>query len=952
MMQTSSRSHLEATLSPRSVKQFLRMLFFSVLPLAILTSCGGTLLKKDDATLGDIDISGEQQEVKTQLDGKKTKQQILEAYRNYIKTAPETDLSRQQALSRLADLELELINEKQANENPELSDAIASADDAALANTIVLLETTLQDYPEAKGNDRVLYQLAQAYDRSGRSQDTTTIMERLVNEFPKSTHYAEAQFRIGETYFARGDYIAAEDAYTEVLFAIENTLFYEKALFKRGWTRYKQEFYNEAVDDYYDAIIDHRFAPYEELSDSEKSQFQEYFRAIGLAFTYLYSDGFIRDYFVNKESNKYLYETYSVVSDLYLQQERYSDAAKVLQQFTQYHAGSPKRPFADIKVIEAWKAGNFTAQLYESIENFYQRYNPKANYWSIEKSNTQQEKTDAQLRQYIVQISSFYHSEYEKKRQVSQLNTAQLWYERYLEHFSAYAKQDNIYSLYGELLVSANKDQQALQYFAQAAFDGDLILDKKSAFSSISITNDLILKSKNIEQRTRLSEQYINFALSYVQLYSAEQNAEGVAMRAGELALQAKNYEKVVEITNYIPDSASLKTRSYANDLKGRAYLEQKNYPDAEAVYLELLDSSGLNSKDRDEYQNRLALSIYKQGEAAKTNQQTPEALNHFTRISQVARQSDLAASGLYDAIAITMETKQWPTAISLIQQFQAYYPRHKFTNDVTQKLSVAYLNSDQKGRAAQEFEKLAQFGDDIEVKRAALWKAAELYEEKKSYDDAVNAYREYANQYREPYETNVESMYRLTSLYAQLGDRQKRYFWQNKIVQGEQRATKRNKTDRTTFIASETTLGIAKDEHDNFKRIRLSVPLAKSLKTKKSTMQKAVKLFGQASSYGLQDITTEATFAIGEIYRQFSIDLLESERPRNLNADELDQYEILLEDQAFPFEEKAIEFYETNLARTQDGTYNDWINKSLSELQALFPVRYSREGKTDAFIN
>ncbi|HEY9049964.1 MAG TPA: hypothetical protein VIQ03_00375, partial [Gammaproteobacteria bacterium] len=64
------------------------------------------------------------------------------------------------------------------------------------------------------------------------------------------------------------------------------------------------------------------------------------------------------------------------------------------------------------------------------------------------------------------------------------------------------------------------------------------------------------------------------------------------------------------------------------------------------------------------------------------------------------------------------------------------------------------------------------------------------------------------------------------------------------------------------------------------------------------------------------------------------------------------EQYQILLEDQAFPFEEKAIEFYETNLARVKDGTYNEWIGKSHARLKQLFPVRYNREAKIDAYVN
>ena len=73
---------------------------------------------------------------------------------------------------------------------------------------------------------------------------------------------------------------------------------------------------------------------------------------------------------------------------------------------------------------------------------------------------------------------------------------------------------------------------------------------------------------------------------------------------------------------------------------------------------------------------------------------------------------------------------------------------------------------------------------------------------------------------------------------------------------------------------------------------------------------------------------------------------------PKHLNNDEQEQYLFLLEDQAFPFEEKAIEFYEVNLAYTQDDIYDQWIKKSHQALQHLFPIRYQREPKVEDFIN
>jgi hypothetical protein len=161
-----------------------------------------------------------------------------------------------------------------------------------------------------------------------------------------------------------------------------------------------------------------------------------------------------------------------------------------------------------------------------------------------------------------------------------------------------------------------------------------------------------------------------------------------------------------------------------------------------------------------------------------------------------------------------------------------------------------------------------------------------------------------------------------------------------------DKQTVKSYKTDRTNFIAAQATLSLAKAQQSKFEKKRLVEPLAQNLREKKKFMQDSIAFFGQASSYNIAEVTTEATYSIGKIYQVFSASLLESERPKNLSDEELEQYNILIEDQAFPFEEKAIEFYEINMARTADGTQSPWIKQSYSELRLLFPSRYQRQGK------
>jgi hypothetical protein len=128
-------------------------------------------------------------------------------------------------------------------------------------------------------------------------------------------------------------------------------------------------------------------------------------------------------------------------------------------------------------------------------------------------------------------------------------------------------------------------------------------------------------------------------------------------------------------------------------------------------------------------------------------------------------------------------------------------------------------------------------------------------------------------------------------------------------------------------------------------------VPLDVSLRRKRERMEVALDAYRKAAEYGVADVTTAATYRLAELYHGLSRDLYESERPAELSELELAQYDILLEEQAFPFEEQAIDLHETNAARTADGLYDEWIADSLAQLAELMPARYAKYEKGEQLV-
>jgi hypothetical protein len=115
--------------------------------------------------------------------------------------------------------------------------------------------------------------------------------------------------------------------------------------------------------------------------------------------------------------------------------------------------------------------------------------------------------------------------------------------------------------------------------------------------------------------------------------------------------------------------------------------------------------------------------------------------------------------------------------------------------------------------------------------------------------------------------------------------------------------------------------------------------------------MEDVIKVYTTAADYGVAEVTTAATFRLGEVYEQFSTDLMESERPGNLDEAALEQYDLLLEEQMFPFEEKAIDLYKANAARAANGVYDEWVKRSFDRLAGLMPARYAKMERSEDVV-
>ncbi|HEY6530260.1 MAG TPA: tetratricopeptide repeat protein [Cellvibrionaceae bacterium] len=895
-----------------------------LISLGYLAGCAGTSHKP---TIADVDFSRTPQKTQQQTSAQQTRTQIVQSYYQYIENAPKNDKLREDALGRLAALEID--NANLESENPQLSPE-------ALNRANNLLQQSLRDYPNSTNKDRALYQLAQVYEQLGRTAESVQSLQTIIKDYPKSPFIAEAHFRVAEDAFKRGEYLTAESSYSEALLAPNNGLFAERALYKRGWARFKQNVFNDATDDFLAALRQQTYSDLNQLSESKKALINELLRAASLAAAHLPEQSMpalLGDDFV------WAYEFFENLAEV---KRRVSPAQALTAMgvFIQHYPQSPRMPLAYLYQLKLYAQLNQWPSFDEALTRLYTNYQPEAAFWQ-QNPNVDKAYVLTGLRKNILTAAGQGIS----NANAQQISHANVWSERYLKHFAAYAQQDKMYKQYA-LLLTANKDnEKALSYYEKSAFDGDIILDKDAAYAAI-VTNDQLIQKSAPPARQALAIKMARHSKAYAQMYPQDKRSIELILRAADINMQEENSLQVVELVSNLPPGSPLAEQQKAAAFKAQAQADLKRFDEAQATIMSAY-SAKLTSSENTALADSLANILIKQAEEARTNNNTLQAAGLYARIAALIPQHELAPKGLYQAATLSAEQGQWAQAAGFGQDFQQRYPNHELIGDVNRLLSSSYLKSNNQGKAAESLEALAKNEKDAGVKAAALWQAANLYAQQNDKLAATRALNQYVDNYPKPAGQYMEALYKLAQLNAT--DAKQRQIILDKIHLVNTQTALSDKTERTAYIASWAQLQKANEQYAQFQRVRLVEPLAQNLALKKQALQNCVSLYTQAGANNQLDILAEASFQVASIYEDFAKALLASERPRQLKGDDLEQYNVLLEDQAFPFEDKAIEFHQINLARLKSAD-NPWLQKSLAALRRLTPARYGRTAKVSFY--
>lgn len=844
---------------------------------------------------------------------------------------------------------------------------------------IQLHQQLLNRYAGHSENDALHYRLAMAFVDAGDSSQAQARFQILLDRFPESPYYSESLYRSASLLYQARRYEDSAQQFQSLL--ADQTA--ESAMIDHGryllaWNQFKLEYYDSALSNFMQLLDSERLQVDKEttVADWYAALADDVLATSALVLAYSGGVDMLQKHLGDLGGRDYDYLLFERLGALYIEQERYADAAAAYHGFIQIHPDSQLSANYHLRMLEAYRSGELFAPLLQAKIDFVKRYGVRSDYFANAGAEPQLRLREAaapmseELAQYFHARAQSQKHEWSEGAEDSAMPP---------EVSDAFAEAADWYLL--QMQTQARESSPDLQFVrAEALFEGERFAEAVPVYETIAYRlqasefsaeagYSLILcldalwqvGERSDDKEAKLSEQRIFASRRFGKSFSEDPRAGEALAFALQQLYERENFQAAAEVATWLRNPVyqlNDADRISVLLLDGHSRFALQQYAEAEKAYDDLLALMPAEDALRQSVLERRAAAVFHMAEQLE-QENALAAADVYLRVATLLPGSEIAIAAQFDAAAIVLAKGGVERAIALLENFRKQFPKHRLSQSVPSKLLQAYRESEQWSKAASELQGMirtlggvnAREGEDRETVRQYLLTAAEYYDLEQQRDKALPLFRQYAHNFPQPLAAQMEAQLKMADYYRQSGEQSKRHFWLRKMIASDAGAGS-SRTARSRSLAAESSIELARLAFDKFESVPLRTPLAKSLKRKKSTMADALEAYEHSAEYGIREVTTEAQFYLAEIYSRFSRDLMDSERPANLNALELEQYEILLEEQAYPFEEKAIAGFERLAHLSREGIFDEWVQSGYAELARLLPARYAKqEALGDDFV-
>jgi len=777
--------------------------------------------KKYEEKRSDLAASYEKVIRDLEVGERKDRLDAIAQFEEFLQRYPDEPRYTPDVMFRLAELYYERSADDQAVAMRAYEDQLKRMDPASSAApppepavdfrpSIALYRQLLERFPKFKFNDATTYLLGYCLEKQNDFEGAQQAYHDVIDDYPKSKFVTEAWVRIGEYYFDDYD---DPDALPQAAVAYEHAIkdtkspLYDKSLYKLGWTYYRQDRFEPAVQrflelvDYYD-----RTGPKKDgksTGDLRGEALQ--YTAISFADEKWGSVEKAKATFAKMGGRPYEAEVYRRMGDVYFDQTRHTDAIAAYRLALQRDPLAVDAPKLQQKIVQAYERDRKLNEAFAESEALANAYAPGTPWYERHKNEPEVIAATQDLAERNLYGSAVYHHQQALAlKQQGKLEAAKTMFEAAATGYEGYlVRFPRSKAAYEVQFFAAECQYNSLQ-FAKAAKNYDAIRDtgaddkyrKDAAYGAVLAWSKLIeqlqdskklpkyavLRSKDRPEGEKPQpialapeeRSLIAATDAYVQISPTDERAPGVSYKAAELLYahnqfpDARNRFETI-IRNYPRSEVS----KYATNLTVESFLIDKDWRSVEEVSARLAQNTEVIDPKSELYRDLVKFKLagrFKLADELMSQGAWDEAAKKYIQLVDEEPKHEFADKALNNAAVCYEKDHRFESALKLYERIFRDYPKSKLADAALFRVAVNQENSYDFDHAVGSYERLVKEYPASKDREAALYNAARLLEGQQKYPQAAAAYARYADLFPRS-EDAPKNQYRAALVYEKQGD-------------------------------------------------------------------------------------------------------------------------------------------------------------------------------------
>lgn len=407
---------------------------------------------------------------------RKRRGEAILRFEEFVARYPDNERYTPDAIFRLAELHFEKSNDSYITALEQYDVDIVAYDEGKLqeepaepkqdySRTVELFSRLIERWPGYRNIDGAHYLKGYCQSEMGQPDEALKEFQLLVERFPKSRFVPETWTRIGEYWFERNQHQKAIAAYSKVL-PFKDSSYYDKAIYKLGWTHYLANQYDEAITRFRQLIefSDERAAKTGSAGSDLRSEAIEYL-AISISDEDWDGDGLpdpdagvprVKKYITGERP--YDVELLRALAERFHDDARHDEAVATMRQLLRQFPDDPGNPELHAKLIISLERQQRQDEAFRERDKLGQLYGPDSDWYAAN-----QDKPDVLqvakelLEESLIQAATYHHSRAQALKtkaeqgdgaaEAKAIEEYGLAASAYQDYLAQYPKSENAYDL-------------------------------------------------------------------------------------------------------------------------------------------------------------------------------------------------------------------------------------------------------------------------------------------------------------------------------------------------------------------------------------------------------------------------------------------------------------------------------------------------------------------------